>query len=533
MSYVENFSSEELPQERCSAKVLSATCFGLDVVPVEVEAQIFSALRRFALVGLPDGVLRESKDRVRCAIENSGFGFPNSEVIVSLAPAALPKFGASFDLAVALSVLAADGQVKHAVLESVLVLGELSLDGSIKPVPGVLSICLQAKKNRITRVIIPALNAREASLIEGVAVYPVSHLTECVSFLNGHQTIEAVVPRALEEVSSQGEQSLAAQQTFGDVVGQYAAKRAMQIVAAGGHNLLMVGPPGAGKSMLAMRLPSIMPPLTRDEAVEITRIYSTLIGRAAFRDYSGKEHSSLIQQRPFRAPHHTISAAGLIGGGSEPLPGEISLSHRGVLFLDELPEFKRDALEALRQPLESGRVLISRSRFHVQFPSRFLLVAAMNPCPCGRRGTGYGDCKCSPLALQRYQMKISGPLLDRIDLQLSIAAVPVASLQAPLQKDPTAEMAFLVNKARSIQRQRFKKQKLNSQMSSAEIKTYCTLFPEAVSFLEKAASKLVMSARAYQRILKVSRTIADLEGQESISKEHIAEAVSYRLLPGN
>lgn len=512
-----------VPFDQGVSKTCSVATLGVCVVGVQVEAQVSGALRRFSLVGLPDGVLREARDRVRCAIENSGLSFPHREVIVSLGPAALPKFGSGFDLAIAVSILIADKQLNVPGLDRCLFLGELSLDGSVKHVPGVLAACTFAKERGFRSVIVPQENTEEASLVSDVRVFSVKHLRECIAFLRGDTALEQVSPRIFSIREYVGP-------TFGEVVGQYAAKRAAEIVAAGGHNLLMVGPPGSGKSMLASRLPSIIPPLTGPEVIDVARVYSIVRSDPTIGTIGRRLDKILFGERPFRAPHHSISTAGLIGGGSEPGPGEISLAHRGVLFLDEFPEFKRDALEALRQPMESGSIVLSRARLKITFPASFLLIAAMNPCPCGRRGLGRSDCECSPGQLQRYRAKVSGPLLDRIDLQIWVPPVQLPQFHQREQIDPTQDMRHRVLEARVRQEQRFgTTERINAHMTANEVKKFCALDANSMKLVERAAETMRLSARAYSRVLKVARTIADLAGARDLSDEHLAEALTYRL----
>jgi magnesium chelatase family protein len=487
---------------------------------VDVETQVLRGLKRFALVGLPDGVVREAKDRVRCAIQNSGLRFPHDELIVSLAPASLPKLGARFDLAIALSILAADKQISKSRFTSTIFLGELALDGSIKPVTGVLAVADAVRRSRNITLVLPYENAADLSGLSGVRMVAVKNLLEVIAWLEGRHT--PLPPPSPEQKASSNEL------TFGDVCGQDTAKRALEIAAAGGHNVLMVGPPGSGKSMLARRVISILPPLEEEEALEVNKIYSatSVLGQRS-------RTSRWLVDRPFRSPHHTTSAAALIGGGSIPQPGEISLAHRGVLFLDELPELRRDSVESLREPLEARCVSISRAKLHVTFPSDFMLVAAMNPCPCGKhsahpvRNTAL-HCSCAPHALQRYRNRLSGPILDRIDLHVWVPAVPYRSLQGDAAPDPTASMALRVKSARQIQGARLGAARVNASMNAREVRQHCKTELTVSSLLEKAAERFGLSARTYTNVLKVARTIADIEASNSLSENHVMEALTYR-----
>ncbi len=502
-----------------AAKVSSATLIGIDALPVDIETQVFGSLRRFSVVGLPDNVLRESKDRVRCAIENSGYCFSHHEVIVSLAPAAVPKFGSGFDLGIALSILAAEGVLRAESLNDFVVLGELALDGKVKAAKGVFATALMMREHGGLRLLIPGGNADEAALVEGVEAYAVNSLCEAVHFLNHELELRPCSACEPLKVEPDGEES-----RLGDIIGQHAAKRAIEIACAGAHNLLMLGPPGSGKTMLARRIPALLPPLSENEVLQVTKVYS-----AMSQESLGVLHVHRARLRPFRAPHHTTSSAGLIGGGSNPLPGEISLAHCGVLFLDELTEFRRDVLEALRQPLEARHVLISRAKHRISYPADFMLVAAMNPCPCGRRGSGIGSCHCTPQAVSRYQAKISGPLLDRIDLQVWVPPVPVVEFSRKAEEDTTATVTVRVSAAREMQRVRFGGHKTNSQMSAAQLRQFCALDRASAGLVQKAQERFSLSARGYSRILRVARTIADLDRQAEIRPPHIAEALSYRL----
>ena len=509
---------------KMSAKSFAATLVGVDARIVDVEAQLVPGLKRFALVGLPDGVLKESKDRIRCAANNSGFPFPFDELVVSLSPASLPKYGSGFDLAIALSVMGAQGLITQEQLSKRVFLGELSLDGQIKPVPGVIAATAMVKDLDEWELVIPAANLHQAQLLQGVRCIGVKSIEDVIFYIRGEKAREELNEEAL--ASSKSAKVLVRDLSFADVIGQYAAKRALEVSAAGGHNLLMVGPPGAGKSMLAERLSCLLPRLEDEEVVEIMKIH------AAAKMLSNSVDLEVTQypgERPFRAPHHTTSYAGLIGGGPNSVPGEISLAHKGVLFLDELPEFKRDVLESLRAPLETKHVIISRAKLRVKYPADFTLISAMNPCPCGKKGAPFQTCKCSHAAVLRYNARISGPFIDRLDLRIWVPALSVQELSRGVVEDQTSKMKSNILVAREVQKRRFTNTlRLNNSLSSNEIKDYCRLSATGTHLLDSAVKRFGLSARGYSRVLKVARTIADLEMRNLISDEHLAEALSYR-----
>jgi magnesium chelatase family protein len=501
------------------AKIYSAAVYGVDAYEVEIEVNAAGGSPVIVIVGLPDAAVKESRDRVTTAISNSGYFWPRGRTTINLAPADIKKEGPSFDLPIALGMIAASEEVESDIFDKFSFVGELALNGAVRSVKGVLPVALEARRRGKQAMIVPEANAREAAMVEGIDIFGVQNLRQTFQFVRGETTLQPTRGDLTEFFATHQNYDV----DFADVKGQGHVKRAIEVAVAGGHNVLMIGPPGSGKSMLSKRIATIIPPMALEEAIETTKIHS-IAGLL-----NGDQ--SFVATRPFRSPHHTISDVGLLGGSAVPAPGEVSLAHNGVLFLDELPEFKRSTLEVMRQPLEDGRVTISRAAGTITFPSEFMLVAAMNACPCGYFGDLKRECRCSPIQVQRYRQRISGPLLDRIDLHIEVPAVEYRDISSDRDEERSVPIRERVMKARQRQQERFQKDRkttCNARMGPRQIKQHCKLSSESQELIRMAMTELNLSARAYDRILKVSRTIADLSSSEAITSEHVSEAIQYR-----